>query len=103
MSLAIAYADSPATAQCLYRLIGAVHPGPDLTLPAAAALADIPRDEAGRALENLAGARLLRVEARPNELARYRLADDAVRAHARQVGLDESDTDRGEALRRLTN
>lgn len=48
----------PAEARRLFRLLGLV-PGADVTAPAAAALAGIPVQAAGRLLERLAGAHLL--------------------------------------------
>ena len=66
---------SPAAAQ-IFTLLG-VHCGPDITVPAAASLAGVPRAEAGRALAELAGASLA-AEHRPG---RYVL-HDLVRAYA---------------------
>ncbi len=69
---------SPAAAQ-IFTLLG-VHCGPDITVPAAASLAGVPRAEAGRALAELAGASLA-AEHRPG---RYVL-HDLVRAYAAEL------------------
>jgi DNA-binding SARP family transcriptional activator len=80
----------------MFRLLG-LHTGPDISVPAAAALAAVDDAEALRLLELLAAAHLIE-EAQP---ARYRL-HDLLRAYAaEQVRADESPEDRGSALRRM--
>jgi tetratricopeptide (TPR) repeat protein len=73
---------SPPAAQ-MFALLG-VHCGPDITVPATASLAGVPRAEAGRALAELAGASLA-AEHRPG---RYVL-HDLVRGYA--AGLARED------------
>ena len=81
---------SPPAAQ-MFALLG-VHCGPDITVPAAASLAAVPRAAAGRALAELAGASLV-AEHRPGRYvlhdlvrgyaagrARQALGDDGIRA-----------------------
>jgi tetratricopeptide (TPR) repeat protein len=80
----------------MFRLLG-LHTGPDISVPAAAALAAADEAEAGRLLELLAGAHLIE-EALP---ARYRLHDLLHAYAAEQARSDESADDRGSALRRV--
>jgi transcriptional regulator with XRE-family HTH domain len=58
VSLDLSYQRLPVAARRMFRLIGPV-PGPDVTVEAAAALADLGADEAARLLEVLARAHLL--------------------------------------------
>ncbi|MFC8567187.1 tetratricopeptide repeat protein [Streptomyces sp. NPDC057245] len=80
------YAELGAPAQTLFRLL-ALHPGPDLTLPAAAALAGPAHAEdpalLEQCVEELLDASLLEEPV----LGRYRL-HDLTRSYATQVGLD---------------
>jgi tetratricopeptide (TPR) repeat protein len=100
--LSATHADLPTTAKRMYLLLGGVHPGPDVTVPAAAALAELSEADAETALETLTAVQLVRRRKSPGGLARYRLSDDAVRAHAGDVGLGDPEQGSAEALRRLT-
>jgi DNA-binding SARP family transcriptional activator len=80
----------------MFRLLG-LHTGPDISVPAAAALAGVDAAEAGRLLELLAAAHLIE-EALPG---RYRLHDLLHVYAAEQVRADESADGRGSALRRI--
>jgi DNA-binding SARP family transcriptional activator len=80
----------------MFRLLG-LHNGPDISVPAAAALAAADETEAGRLLELLAAAHLIE-ETLP---ARYRLHDLLHVYAAEQVRADESAKSRGSALRRI--
>jgi tetratricopeptide (TPR) repeat protein len=77
---------SPAAAQ-MFALVG-VHCGPDITVPAAASLAGVPRAEAGRALAELAEASLA-TEHRPGRYVLHDLVRGYAAGHARQA-LDEA-------------
>ncbi|MET1076092.1 MAG: tetratricopeptide repeat protein, partial [Umezawaea sp.] len=82
----------------MFRLLG-VHPGPDLDVPAAAALAAVDRAEAGRLLESLVDDHLVQQPV----TGRYRL-HDLVRRHAHAVALaEEPAADRDRALRRVVD
>jgi DNA-binding SARP family transcriptional activator/DNA-binding XRE family transcriptional regulator len=67
----------------LFRLLG-VHPGPDVTLAAAASVAAIPPDQAGRALGELTRAGLL-AEHRPGRYAFH----DLLRAYAAELAVTQ--------------
>jgi tetratricopeptide (TPR) repeat protein len=66
----------------MFALVG-VHCGPDITVPAAASLAGVPRAEAGRALAELAGASLA-AEHRPGRYVLHDLIRGYAAEHARQ-------------------
>ncbi|WP_455569039.1 BTAD domain-containing putative transcriptional regulator [Streptomyces griseoruber] len=86
---------SPDAAR-LFRLL-ALHPGPDVTLPAATALAGLPERRTRRLLAELTGLHLV-AEHSP---ARYTL-HDLLRAHAGElVHAHETETERETALDRL--
>jgi DNA-binding SARP family transcriptional activator/tetratricopeptide (TPR) repeat protein len=86
---------SPA-AQAMFRLLG-VHPGPDISAPAAASLAGLPAAAAERALEELLSVRLI-MEQVPGRFAFH----DLLRAYAaEQAGLHDSPAGRRAAMRRL--
>lgn len=90
------YRQLPAPQRRLLRLISLV-PGPDLTVPAAAALAGVTGWEAADGLESLAAASL--VWRRPDR--RYRL-HDLIRGYAAlRCRTDEPDAQREQARRRL--
>ncbi|MEU0818067.1 AfsR/SARP family transcriptional regulator [Streptomyces mirabilis] len=85
-----------APAARLFRLL-ALHPGPDLSVPAAAALAGRPVRETRRLLSELTGVHLLDEHA-PGRYAFH----DLLRAHATElVRTQDSEEDRGAAVRRL--
>ena len=85
----------PATAR-LFRLL-ALHPGPDISTPAAASLAGIPVSQARAELAELTEVSLL-AEPTPD---RYVL-HDLLRAYAaEQAGLTDSETDRRAAIHRI--
>jgi DNA-binding SARP family transcriptional activator len=90
------YQALPAGTARMFRLLG-LHPGPDISTPAAAALAVTSTAEAKRLLEALVGAHLLE-EATDD---RYRF-HDLLRAYAAErAAADESTTDRTAVQRRL--
>src|SRR5271165_3885353 len=72
---------SPAAA--MFALLG-VHCGPDITVPAAASLAGVPRAEAGRALAQLADASLS-AEHRPGRYVMHDLVRGYAAGHVRQA------------------
>jgi DNA-binding SARP family transcriptional activator/tetratricopeptide (TPR) repeat protein len=80
----------------MFRLLG-VHPGPEIDVPAAAALAGVARAEANALLESLVDDHLVQQPV----TGRYRL-HDLVRRHARTVALAEEPA-RGQALRRVVD
>lgn len=85
----------PSTAR-VFRLLG-LHPGPDISAAAAAALAAMSEREAGQYLAALARAHLVE-QPMPH---RFRL-HDLLRAYAgERVGADETKDDRQHALRRI--
>ncbi|WIM94995.1 BTAD domain-containing putative transcriptional regulator [Actinoplanes oblitus] len=80
----------------LFRLLG-LHPGPDITAPAAASLAGVPARQARRMLAELSGAHMLE-EHTPGRFAFH----DLLRAYAaEQVEEEESATERQAATERL--
>jgi tetratricopeptide (TPR) repeat protein len=80
----------------VFRLLG-VHPGPDITLPAAASLAGYDPDTSRHALDELTRAHLI-IEHAPG---RYTL-HDLLRAYAgEQAHLHDEDAERQAALRRV--
>ena len=82
----------------LFRLLG-VHPGPDITLAAAASVAAIPPDQAGRALAELTRAGLL-TELRPGRYAFH----DLLRAYAGELAATaDQKSDRLAAIRRTAD
>jgi hypothetical protein len=90
------YQALPAGAARMFRLLG-LHPGPDISTPAAAALAATGSAEAQRLLEALAGAHLLEEAT----TGRYRF-HDLLRAYAAErAATDESPADRAAAHRRV--
>jgi DNA-binding SARP family transcriptional activator len=91
---ATSYQRLSAPAARLFRLIG-LHPGPDVSVPAAASLAGIPLADARTALAELTRAHLL-LEQTP---ARYTF-HDLLRAYAADLAHDQ-DSDRRNAIRRL--
>ena len=91
------YAALTPRAARAYRIC-ALHPGPDFTAPAAAALLDAGTAEAEELIGVLAGASLL-TETAPHRWAFH----DITRAHARhEAGTAESADDRAAAVGRLT-
>jgi DNA-binding SARP family transcriptional activator/tetratricopeptide (TPR) repeat protein len=80
----------------MFRLLG-LHPGPDITVPAAASMAGIPEPEARRLLQGLAHAHLI-AEHVPGRYAFH----DLLRAYAaEQAQHTDSDTGRREATGRV--
>jgi DNA-binding SARP family transcriptional activator len=84
-----------APAARLFRLSG-LHPGPDLTVPAAASLAGVPPRQARGLLAELARANLL-TEHRPGRYACH----DLLRAYATELARDDGDDARPAVTRRL--
>ena len=80
----------------MFRLLG-LHPGPDISAPAAASLAGTPLADAQAALRELTGAHLL-TEHVPGRYAFH----DLLRAYAtEQASTTDSDTERQPAIRRM--
>jgi tetratricopeptide (TPR) repeat protein len=80
----------------MFRLLG-VHPGPDISAPAAASLAGIPVPEARRALAELSGAHLI-AEAAPGRFGFH----DLLRAYAGELAsTGPAAAESGPAMRRL--
>jgi DNA-binding SARP family transcriptional activator len=85
-----------AAAARMFRLLG-VHPGPDVSAPAAASLAGVPQPAARAALAELTRASLLAQDA----VGRFAF-HDLLRAHAaEQAAAIDGDAERDAALRRL--
>jgi DNA-binding SARP family transcriptional activator len=90
------YQALPAGTARMFRLLG-LHPGPDIAIPAAAALAATGTAEAQRLLEALVGVHLLEEAT----AGRYRF-HDLLRAYAAErAATDESPADRAAAHRRV--
>jgi DNA-binding SARP family transcriptional activator/tetratricopeptide (TPR) repeat protein len=90
------YRQLPESAARVFRLLG-VHPGPDITAPAAASLAGIPLGQARQALGQLTRASLL-TEHSPGRFAFH----DLLRAYAAELaGAEDGDTARREATHRM--
>lgn len=89
------YRELSPTAARTFRLLGLV-PGPEISVPAAAALTQLPPDQAARVLGGLVGLHLLEVAGQD----RYRF-HDLLRDYARERVSEESEQDRSDALRRL--
>jgi tetratricopeptide (TPR) repeat protein/transcriptional regulator with XRE-family HTH domain len=89
--------DLSAPAARLFRLLGGVHPGPDISVSAAASLVGVPPGQARQALHELTGARLLS----EHPAGRFSF-HDLLRAYAAEQALTlDRDTDRRVALRRM--
>jgi DNA-binding SARP family transcriptional activator/tetratricopeptide (TPR) repeat protein len=78
------YRQLPAPAVRMFRLLG-IHPGPDITAPAAASLAAIPDDQARQVLARLARASLL-AEHAPGRYAFHDLLRAYAAEQARRTG-----------------
>jgi tetratricopeptide (TPR) repeat protein len=92
----LSYVRLDADARRLFRLLGLVS-GPDIAVPAAAALADTTVDDVRRLLSRLSGAHLL-----DHHGQRRYAFHDLLRLYAAQrAAAEDSDTDRQAALRRL--
>jgi tetratricopeptide (TPR) repeat protein len=95
-AFALSYGHLDAARQRMFRLLG-LNPGPDIDVPAAAALAAVDPAEAERLLESLVDDHLLQQPA----TGRFRF-HDLVRQHAQATALaDEPEPARTAALRRL--
>ena len=81
--LSWSYGQLGPSAAGMFALLG-VHCGPDITVPAAASLAAVPRAAAGRALAELAGASLA-AEHRPGRYVMHDLVRGFAAGQARQV------------------
>ena len=85
-----------APAERMFALLG-LHPGPDITIPAAASLAGIPPRQAGQALDELTEAHLI-AERSPGRYAMH----DLLRAYAaEQARSNDSDAGRRAAVHRV--
>ncbi|MGI5519941.1 ATP-binding protein [Micromonospora sp. CA-259024] len=90
------YTALTATTAGLFRLLG-LHPGPDITMPAAASLAGLPADEVHRLLTELTRANLL-TEYRPGRFT----AHDLLRAYAAELSAGtDPEPDRRAATTRM--
>jgi tetratricopeptide (TPR) repeat protein len=89
------YALAPDTAR-MFRLLG-MHPGPDFSINATAALAQVPRDRARRLLDSLSGAHLIQ------QVSADRFVfHDLLRVYAaEQAHSEESPQERRAAIRRV--
>ena len=88
---------TPETAR-VFRLFG-LHPGPDISLPATAALTGLDPGPARRAVDELTRAHLI-IEHSPGRYTQH----DLLRAYAAdQATAEDTDADRQAALRRLTD
>jgi DNA-binding SARP family transcriptional activator/tetratricopeptide (TPR) repeat protein len=97
-AFALSYENLDEPSRRMFRLLG-VHPGPDIDVNAAAALAAVDRAEAAWLLDRLVDDHLVQEPA----AGRYRL-HDLVRQHAYAVALaDELAADRRAALRRTVD
>jgi tetratricopeptide (TPR) repeat protein len=85
-----------APAARMFRLLGGVHPGPDISVPAAASLAGVPPAQARQALDELTGARLLS----EHPAGRFSF-HDLLRAYAAEQHALDSDTERRVARHRM--
>jgi tetratricopeptide (TPR) repeat protein/transcriptional regulator with XRE-family HTH domain len=81
--LSWSYGQLSPPAAAMFALLG-VHCGPDITVPAAASLAGVPRAAAGRALAELADASLA-AEHRPGRYVLHDLVRGYAAGHARQA------------------
>jgi tetratricopeptide (TPR) repeat protein len=88
----------PPAAARLFRLLG-LHPGPDVSTPAAGALGGVSAVQARQMLDVLAGAHVLEEIGRD----RYRLHDLLRIYAAERAMVEESENDRDDAVRRLLN
>lgn len=94
----LSYRNLDANRQRMFRLLG-LHPGRDVGVPAAAALAGVPAADAGCVLESLVDDHLLYQSA----AGRYRF-HDLIRQHAHTTAMaEESAADRDRALRRVVD
>src|ERR687895_366036 len=90
-------------AQLVYRLLGGVYPGVDLSVASAAALADLPLNKTARALETLEAARLIEAAVVGGGQFRYSM-HDKLRGHAAALCLaTDSEPDRKAALYRVAD
>lgn len=87
---------SPATAR-MFRLLG-LHPGPDITVPAAASLASVPCGQARRALAELTASFLL-AEHTPGRFTFH----DLLRAYATEQTESDDEADRRPAIHRAAD
>ncbi|MFE9062661.1 ATP-binding protein [Streptomyces violaceusniger] len=92
----LSYDGLPPNAARVYRLLG-LHPGPDISLEAAAAAVHLPVDDTATLMEGLVDASILET----GEDDRYRF-HDLIRLHARQrAEAEDSSSDRSEVIHRL--
>jgi tetratricopeptide (TPR) repeat protein len=90
------YRELPAAERRTFRLLG-LHPGPDISLPAAAALTGLPVEECRHTLDALGAVNLVEQRA---SLDRCRL-HDLLRAYASLLAAEDDEDDRRLAMRRL--
>ncbi|MFD8340203.1 ATP-binding protein [Streptomyces solisilvae] len=92
----LSYDGLPPNAARVYRLLG-LHPGPDISLEAAAAAVHLPVDDTAALMEGLVDASILET----GEDDRYRF-HDLIRLHARQrAEAEDSSSDRSKVIHRL--
>ncbi|MEU4746128.1 tetratricopeptide repeat protein, partial [Actinosynnema sp. NPDC023658] len=92
----LSYRTLPDALRRLFRLLG-LAPGPELTVPLAAQLADVDDEEAERLLNGLADAHLVE----PLGVGRFRFHDLLRLYAAERADVEDTEADRERALRRL--
>jgi tetratricopeptide (TPR) repeat protein/transcriptional regulator with XRE-family HTH domain len=91
----LSYRHLPETAARMFRLLG-LHPGPDISAPAAASLAGVPLAEARAALRDLTRASLI-IESAPGRYGFH----DLLRAYAAEQAALREGRERREAIHRM--
>ncbi|MGH3213057.1 MAG: ATP-binding protein, partial [Trebonia sp.] len=91
----LSYRHLPETAAQMFRLLG-LHPGPDISAPAAATLAGVPLAEARAALRDLTRASLI-IESAPGRYGFH----DLLRAYAAEQAALREGRERREAIHRM--
>ena len=90
------YGELTGRAARLFRLLG-LHPGPDISVPAAASLAGVPHDQVAPVLAELAGAHLV-----DEQLPGRFTCHDLLRSYAAELAREaETESDRHAAVSRL--
>jgi tetratricopeptide (TPR) repeat protein/transcriptional regulator with XRE-family HTH domain len=91
------YQHLTAPAARMFRLLGGAHPGPDISVPAAASLAGVPLQQARQALDELLRVRLIA----EHPAGRFSFHDLLRSYAAEQARAVDGDTGRTEALHRV--
>jgi tetratricopeptide (TPR) repeat protein/transcriptional regulator with XRE-family HTH domain len=92
-SWSVGCASAPAAR--MFRILG-LHPGPDITVSAAASMAEVPARQAGQALAELADAHLI-TEHEPGRFAMH----DLLRVHAAELAGRLAEAERRAAIHRM--